>query len=188
MSRQDILRAEMEFFCGGGEGGQMPSLPERTLRCPAPSGVSASYGYRAAYVGMPVASPLVDNPVLFLFVPRSRESRAPIGGRPGANMKFIEYTCDVRLAWAGQGNPQSASVGSDAYNTFCGWVDGIAELIRGGNPGVLNAKYLITPSYPNGAVAEWGEIFTVAISESALESSVLIEARFQIQAMEQVLA
>ena len=181
--RQDILLAEQEFFAGGGESGAMPVIAPAQYRYAPVSAVTATYGYAAVWRGEPIALALSDCPALILAMPASREHRTAM------QMKFIEYSCDVRFAWPAQGNPQTLSVAADAYWTFCGFLDAIASVIRGGPGNSSAAKQLITPSYPTGgAVIRWGEDFTIQESRDPLETSVLLLARFSISATEQVVA
>ncbi len=177
MARLDIIRAEMEFFGGGGENGAMPTIPAGTLFYDVPASVTATYGYERIYLGMPLAATLQTGPHLFLFMPQSRERR------PLAQKKFIDYTCELRLAWVAQGKPSSGAVGSDAMRTFYGWIDQIAVMIRTGG----SAKQLITPSYQTGGdVVVWGETFSVEETHSPLETSTMLLARFLIDCTEQV--
>lgn len=189
MGRQQILRAEQEFFAGGGESGAMPTIQPKTYWVPTTSAVANQFGYVTVRIGGTLAIALSQLPTIILDMPQSSEGRAPFSSPPMANMKFIHYACSVRLCASVQGDPSTLSVGSDAYWQFEGWLDSIAQMIRGGAAGSLLAKSLVTPSFPSGGqVTTWGEDFTIAETVQPLETSLLLTGRFSIQCEEQVVA
>lgn len=116
-------------------------------------------------------------PLLYLTMPRSKESRKTAAG----SFKFADYSLNAVLLWQTPTTLNGADPGASALDRFYSLCDEIASYIH-------TNKQLITPSYPSGASVRFGEDFTIDTDHEVRNNMLVAVASINISSTEQVIA